>query len=82
MFISSKEYDRVNKRNVKLARQARDLTEENHCLYRENRDLRYENEELRDTIKDILKQTEINTYSNDRAILGKINELATTAINN
>lgn len=82
MFISRNSYDKVNARNVKLAREVRDLNEENHCLYKENRDLRHENEDLRDTIKDILKLTESNTYCNDRTILGKINELATTAINN
>lgn len=75
MFITSKDYDRVNARNVELARQVRDLNEESHCLYRENRDLRHENEDLRDTIKGILKLTESNTYGNAEAVLGKINEM-------
>lgn len=82
MFITKEKYDRVNSRNVELARQVRDLSDENHCLYRENRDLRHENEDLKDALKNVLKLTEINTYGNDNAILGKINELATTAINN
>lgn len=82
MFITERQYDRVNARNVKLAKEVSSLNEENKCLYEENRDSRHENEELRDTIKEVLKLTEINTYGNDNAILGKINELATTAINN
>lgn len=75
MFITKKEYDRVNARNVELAKQTRDLNDENHCLYRENRELRHENEELRDTINSILKLAESNTYNNDKAVLGKIKEL-------
>lgn len=75
MFVTNKEYNKVNARNVKLAREARELSEENQCLYEENRDLRHENEELRDIVNNILKQTESNTYSNDRAVLDKIKEL-------
>lgn len=75
MFISQKSYDRVNARNVELARQIKDLNEENSHLYKENKDLRYENEELNDIIKKILGLSICNTYSNDKAILGKIKEL-------
>lgn len=74
MFITKKEYDRVNARNVKLAREVRDLNEENKYLHEENRDLRNENEDLRDTINNISKLAESNTYSNAEAVLGKIKE--------
>jgi len=57
-----------------------DLVEENKAVYEENRELRYENEEVKDTLKEIIKLTECNTYNNEKAILGKIKELAQTAI--
>lgn len=62
--------DELSSRNVELARQVKNLSEE-------NKDLRFENEEQNELIKKIAKLTEINTYGNEKAILGKINELVT-----
>lgn len=81
MIIGKTEYDRVNARNVELARQVRDLNEENKYLHEENRDLRYENAEQKDTFKEIIKLTESNNYNNTEVLLRKIKELAETAIN-
>ena len=81
MFIAKKVYDELNKRNVELARQVRDLNEENKYLHEENRDLRYENVEQKDTFKEIIKLTESNNYNNTEVLLRKIKELAETAIN-
>ena len=75
MFISQKSYDKVNARNVKLAREVRELNEKNKYLHEENKDLRYENEELNNIIKKILGLSICNTYSNDKAVLNKIKEL-------
>ena len=58
------------------------LSQENIEVHNENKDLRFENKELRDTLKEILRLGESNTYNNDKMILGKIKELAKTAINN
>ena len=43
-------------------------------------ELREEIQELKSVLKDIQQLTECNTYNNDKAILGKIKELAQTAI--
>ena len=75
MFISRKEYDKVNARNVDLAGQVRDLNKENRCLYTENKDLRFENEELQDLLKRVEELATSNTYNNDKAVLGKIKEV-------
>lgn len=84
MFKSkySKLEDKVDEayaRTVELARQTRDLNLENAELYRENKELRYEKEELLDVLKEISKIATCNAYGNERALLGKINELSTTA---
>lgn len=81
MIIRKTEYDKVNARNVELARQVRDLNDESKYLHEENRDLRYENKEQKDTLKQICKLTTCNRYNNSKAILRKIKELAETAIN-
>lgn len=81
MFITKRAYDRVNARNVELARQIRDLNEESKYLHEENRDLRCENAEQKDALKEIIKLTESNNYNNTKAFLLKIKELAETAIN-
>ena len=56
------------------------LNEENVAVYEENGELRFENDELIDALRDIEKLAEGNTYNNDKIILGKIKELAKTAI--
>lgn len=67
--------DRLEKRSVELARQVRDLSEENNYLHKENKDLRYENEEQEDILKEINSLTTSNTYNNEKIILNKIKEL-------
>lgn len=79
MFISNRRYDRLNARNVELAREVRDLNEENRAVYEENRDLRFENEELRNIINKIYSLSTSNTYNNEKVILTKIREVITDA---
>lgn len=81
MIITKRAYDKVNARNVELAKEVRDLNNESKYLHEENRDLRYENEEQEDALKEIIKLTTCNKYNNSKAILRKIKELAETAIN-
>lgn len=68
MFSSRKEIDRLNQRNVELARQVRDL---NFA----NKDLRYENEEQNELIVRIRNLVYCNKYNNEKVILSKIKEL-------
>lgn len=68
MFSSRKEIDRLNQRNVELARQVRDL---NFA----NKDLRYENEEQNELIVRIRNLVYCNKYNNEKVILDKIKEL-------
>lgn len=70
-----KEIDKLNKRNVELARQVRDLNKENLAVHNENKDLRFENEEQKELIKRISKLANCNKYNNEKAILDKIEEL-------
>ena len=60
----------------------KDLETRNDMLKTINRDLRFENEELLNTIQKILDLSTSNTYNNDKIVLSKIKELATTAIKN
>ena len=82
MFISRKDYDELNARNVKLARQVRDLSEENNQL----RDLRVQevhnntvllekNTELTKILSNIKELSESNNYGKAEIILAKINDL-------
>lgn len=50
--------------------------EENLVLYEENKNLRRDIENMKDFIKDVEFLTTSTTYSNDRARLGIIKELA------
>lgn len=59
MFNTNK-IDRLHKRNIELARQVRDLNEENKIVHNENKELRFENEELMEVLKRINKLTECN----------------------
>lgn len=68
MFGKRKEIDRLNQRNVELARQVRDL---NFA----NKDLRFENEEQNELIIRIRNLVNCNKYNNEKAILDKIKEL-------
>lgn len=67
--------DKLNKRNVELARQVRDLNKENLAVHNENKDLRFENEEQKELIDRISKIATANSYNNEKAILDKIKEL-------
>lgn len=60
----------------------KDLETRNNMLKTVNKDLRFENEELLNTIQKILDLSTSNTYNNDKIVLSKIKELATTAIKN
>ena len=82
MFISRKDYDELNARNVELARQVRDLSEENNQL----RDLRVQevhnntvllekNTELTKILSKIKELSESNNYGKAEIILAKINDL-------
>lgn len=82
MFISRKDYDELNARIVELARQVRDLSEENNQL----RDLRVQevhnntvllekNTELTKILSNIKELSESNNYGKAEIILAKINDL-------
>ena len=82
MIIGKTEYDRVNARNVELARQVRDLSEENNQL----RDLRVQevhnntvllekNTELTKILSNIKELSESKNYGKAEIILAKINDL-------
>lgn len=82
MFISRKDYDELNARIVELARQVRDLNEENNQL----RDLRVQevhnntvllekNTELTKILSNIKELSESNNYGKAEIILAKINDL-------
>ena len=75
MIISRKDYDEINKRNVELAREVRDLNEENRCLYNEKKILNNKNIKLQELIENVSALATSNTYNNDRAVLGKIKEV-------
>lgn len=82
MFILRKDYDELNARNVELARQVRDLSEENNQL----RDLRVQevhnntvllekNTEITKILSNIKELSESNNYGKAEIILAKINDL-------
>ena len=82
MFISRKDYDELKARNVELARQVRDLSEENNQL----RDLRVQevhnntvllekNTGLTKILSNIKELSESNNYGKAEIILAKINDL-------
>lgn len=70
-----KKIDKLNKRNVELAREVRNLNRENLAVHNENKDLRFENEEQKEFINRISKIATANSYNNEKAILDKIKEL-------
>ena len=70
-----KEIDKLNKRNVELARQVRDLNKENLAVHNENKELRFENEEQKELIERISKLVSCNKYNNEKVILDKMKEL-------
>lgn len=82
MFITRTAYDKLNARNVELARNLKEKEEENKYLQEENKDLRNDNIEQRDSFREIIKVSENNNYGKPEVIIGKMKELAQTAINN
>lgn len=79
MFRSNREkvnkIDKLEKRSVELARQIRDLNQENEYLYEENRDLRFENEELRNLLTEIADRSVTYPLDSEKIVLNKIKEL-------
>lgn len=67
--------NKLNKRNVELAREVRNLNRENLAVHNENKDLRFENEEQKEFINRISKIATANSYNNEKVILNKIKEL-------
>lgn len=75
MFISNRKYDELSARNVELARQVRDLNEENKYVHEENKDLRFENKELRELLTEIADRTITCPLDSEKIVLNKIKEL-------
>jgi len=63
MFISNRRYDRLNARNVELAREVRELNGENRAVYEENKDLRFENEEIIELLTEIADRAIISLWT-------------------
>ncbi len=86
MFGSNRKFlnkvDELEQRSVELARQVKELSDENKELKEirlisehNNTVLLNKNEEQRKIIQEITKLVEMNTYNNEKVILGKIKEL-------
>lgn len=67
--------DKLEKRSVELARQVRDLNQENNCLYEENKDLRFENEELKELLTEISDRAFSCPLDSEKIVLNKLKEL-------
>lgn len=79
MFGSNRHYDKLSARNVELARQVRDLNEENRYLQKENTDLRYENEELRELLKEFEEMSRTQQFGSIINVQNKIKSILQTA---
>lgn len=93
MFGRNRAYDRLNKRNVELARKVKelddklesrniliaDMEEQAEVLHDENKDLRFENEELRDIIKEIDNLSKTQQYGSVKNLQNKIKSILMTA---
>lgn len=82
MFGSNRAYDQLSARNVELARQVKELSDENKELKNirvianhNNTVLINKNQKQDAILKEIAKLSEINTYGNEKVILEKIREL-------
>lgn len=78
MFNTNK-IDKLHKRNVELARQVRDLNEENKIVHNENKELRAEIEFLKDCFREIEKETNKQQYNNIENLKNKIKSILKTA---
>lgn len=74
-----KEIDKLNKRNVELARQVRDLSKENLAVHEENKDLRTEIDSIRDCLNEIEKELNKQQYNNIENLKNKIKSILKTA---
>lgn len=93
MFGRNRAYDRLNKRNVELARKVKelddklesrniliaDMEEQAEVLHDENKDLRFENEELRDIIKEIDNLSRTQQYGSVKNLQNKIKSILMTS---
>ncbi len=86
MFGSNRRFldkaDKLEQRSVELARQVKELSDENKELKEirlisehNNTALLNKNEAQKKTIQEITKLVEMNTYNSEKVILGKIKEL-------
>lgn len=74
-----KEIDKLNKRNVELARQVRDLSKENLTVHNENKELRTEIDAIRDCLNEIEKELNKQQYNNIENLKNKIKSILKTA---
>lgn len=93
MFGSNRQYDKLSKRNVELARKVKelddklanrniliaDMEEQAEVLHDENKDLRFENEELRDIIKEIDNLSRTQQYGSVKNLQNKIKSILMTS---
>ena len=74
-----KEIDELNKRNVELARQVRDLNKENLAVHEENIDLRFDKESIVDCLNEIEKELNKQQYNNIENLKNKVKSILKTA---
>lgn len=81
MYISKKDYDKLNARTVELARKLKEKEDVIKDYQEENDTLKKEKEVQHSALREVIKLTTINRYNNAGVIIRKIKESAETAIN-
>lgn len=71
--------DKLNKRNVELARKVRNLNRENLAVHNENKDLRAEIDSVKDCLNEIEKELNKQQYNNIENLKNKIKSILKTA---
>ena len=71
--------DKLNKRNVELAREVRNLNRENLAVHNENKDLRAEIDSVKDCLNKIEKELNKQQYNNIENLKNKIKSILKTA---
>lgn len=71
--------DKLNKRNVELAREVRNLNRENLAVHNENKDLRAEIDSVKDCLNEIEKELNRQQYNNIENLKNKIKSILKTA---
>lgn len=71
--------DKLNKRNVELAREVRNLNRENLAVHNENKDLRFEKESIVDCLNEMEKELNKQQYNNIENLKNKIKSILKTA---